>query len=1511
MTNGRIMNRESKVATNSFIGADVPANLVERYFVVVIHWKSGHIAKIVGLMCQPPTLPKDIIIGRTCGIHSDGICEVTCRINGLELWKSYIRCLKNGQWENPPSCVPRTRSPIIELIKCSHLPESIEDLSTCIRIKMAISASTSSSKSLCQTALDLFVKFGNCTEISEDCTVTCGTSTMTLFCLEEGSMYPQCIPPKLLKCPELKFAKLINCSREKDTSCKIQCPDGNFVPQEAICLPSGEWSPLPSCHARFQCASEPLPSDILFINTTCKTSQSISCRVGCQVYEYEPKNESYSKQVVFIKEAYCGPAGHWENLPDCQTAKLHFWNKRIDSSYCSDPEFDRNAILQNGCLTREGSICLLKCKEGYEPNGLFILRCLKKKWISEIRCSVIKKCQSLPGHLKFVCNCRKTAGLFCRVQCLSGIPRGSKTVYCSYSSKWMYLPLCLSKSYNKTSDCLPKFLPPYLKFVDKCTFKSGEICQVKCTARFVLVGLHFIVCRKGQWRNIPRCFPQKHSPFKLLKIQCEFPPSIPGNLKIIGICNRDGGVSCNLMCRDSRAKIIGPNATTCLPPGLWSRVEPCVGGKNYCSEPKLPKHLEFTSKCNGVEIGSKCAIRCKHHKQLQFTLICRNIEGWNRFPNCSCPPPHLKGPILANESCLSKYPGEYCNLKCKIGYILKKNAFIKCLNGLKWTSLPFCSKIMCPKPKLSKSLVFKEDCSSKSSGEYCFLECRENGTFPKANKIKCLDGLHWSILPICACPPPIITEELVFKTNCIHVVPSGNCTLSCKGHALLVGNPLITCRADMTWTNLPRCKKVFCSKPVVPSTVFLSEHCISKSPGEHCSVECGYSGRILGPNKITCLESLRWSSFPKCACPPPMLPDNLSLKENCSDKHPGERCSLACDKKKFAQDIDYIYCQNLTYNWGLFPTCKRKTCTKMKLPKTLSYVGDCSGIIPGKTCQVECKEGGKLHGSRYIKCINGVLWTSMPNCSCPSPDLPDNMEADANCNDIRIGERCRLKCRKPFHLTGKSDIVCQTNTRWTSTPVCKNIMCPVPDLPNYLDFYDDCSSKLIGQKCHLECKEGGTFIGSNTLICLKANNLFSWSPFPSCTCPPPALSNGLKSVENCDYKKRGETCSLACIGNAAIIGINYITCQNNTKWTSLPKCRNLFCFRPNPPKELLFQEDCSNKNIGDSCAFECRHGGKTIPNNTISCLTFKHWSAFPNCSCPSPVFPNNLHLLEDCSLKQPGEICRVTCKEKSLNLYHSSIRCGKDFRWGIFPSCKLKNCPKPVLPNYISLDDDCNSKKPGDVCKVVCKMGGISVGNDFIRCLRDLKWTSFPFCTCPSPKLRQGMLSIENCTFKIPGEKCRIKCHESLKLEGKSFVLCRNDNRWNIESKCHKKFCPKPNLPSHLLFNENCSLKSVKERCELLCKHGGELMKRSFIECYSSLKWSKFPQCTCPLPVLNKNLKFREEVCFNKTAGEKCLLKCKTKQKAPEKIYLRCLQGGTWTNLPKCTVSKKNKINLK
>ncbi|XP_071043879.1 P-selectin-like [Parasteatoda tepidariorum] len=230
----------------------------------------------------------------------------------------------------------------------------------------------------------------------------------------------------------------------------------------------------------------------------------------------------------------------------------------------------------------------------------------------------------------------------------------------------------------------------------------------------------------------------------------------------------------------------------------------------------------------------------------------------------------------------------------------------------------------------------------------------------------------------------------------------------------------------------------------------------------------------------------------------------------------------------------------------------------------------------------------------------------------------------------------------------------------------------------------------------------------------------------------------------------------------------------------------------------------------------------------------------------------------------------------------------------------MNHCLKPFLPNYLLFDEDCTSKTPGDVCKLICKRGGMFIADNYIRCLQPLMWTSYPLCTCPNPILKYGMHTIGNCKYKFPGETCSVKCQDNLKLEGKKRILCQNDTKWSEGPQCKVKLCPKHSLPSHLLLKENCSSKSVNERCELICKHGGERKHNRFIECYSNTKWSEFPTCFCSLPVLNKELKFRE-ACFNKSEGEKCFLKCKTKQKDPDKIFVRCLRGGLWTVLPSCS----------
>ncbi|XP_042905799.2 uncharacterized protein [Parasteatoda tepidariorum] len=1073
----------------------------------------------------------------------------------------------------------------------------------------------------------------------------------------------------------------------------------------------------------------------------------------------------------------------------------------------------------------------------------------------------------------------------------------------------MGLPRCLPENFYRTSNCNRNHLHPYIQFVDKCTFKERERCQVRCINQFVLIGQNFIICYKSRWINVPECFPNELSPYKLFSMRCAFPPPIPGNVRITGICSPNVGISCNLTCRDNpTAKISGPNATTCLFPGLWSKVKPCEGGKTYCPAPILPKHLEVISDCSGVETNSECNIRCKQRKELNFTLICRSIAGWNRYPNCPCPPPSIQDPLLLKEKCNLKYPGERCHLKCKRGYALEQTTTIRCLDQLEWTAFPVCTKLLCPKPKLTASLTFHENCASKMSGEYCQLECRERGLFVKEDKIKCIDGLFWTALPNCTCPLPKLSDNLEFISNCTSVMPYSTCSLTCKEYFYLVGHHFITCQENMKWSILPRCKKITCPEPLIPTTIFFSEDCTSKTFGEHCLLRCRYGGKLLGSNKITCKKEKKWSLFPKCACPPPVLIDYLLFAENCSTKFPGERCSLKCKKEFSSAGSIFILCQNDT-RWSPFPMCKRKPCIKNILPKSLEYVGDCAELFPGEKCEVECREGGKMHGVKYIQCIQGTSWTVLPDCSCPIPTLPDALEEDEDCKNVKVGERCYLKCKKTFRLKGKNYIICLSNTRWSPLPKCEKVFCPKPKLPKSLIFNEDCSFKSLGETCRLKCREGGDFLELNMLTCIENEDTVKWTSFPSCTCPSPMIDNDLKMVENCKFKIPGEICLLECVENSIIIGKSYISCQNNTKWSKLPICREVFCSKPILPNELIFREDCSSKVIGDACSLECRTGGRTIQDSKIYCITLTTWSSLPNCSCPPPFFPLNLNSLEDCSSKQPGQVCKVFCKEKFHYPANSHITCGANFRWNNFPSCNLRHCSKPVLPSYLQFDEDCSKKIPGNACRLLCKMEGEIAHGNKIKCLKQLKWTSFPICTCPNPNLSPGLLLTETCSFKTPGEICLIECQKNLELYGKNFVMCRNNFKWTIEPKCLKRNCSKPNLPSHLMFKENCSSKGVKERCELLCKHGGTMKGENYIECYSSLKWSEFPICFCPFPKLNEKLKFLDN-CFNKSAGDKCLLKCKSRLKTSEIVSIYCQEKGSWTSLPICSNTTCSTPNL-
>ncbi|GIZ02556.1 hypothetical protein CEXT_574951 [Caerostris extrusa] len=83
-----------------------------------------------------------------------------------------------------------------------------------------------------------------------------------------------------------------------------------------------------------------------------------------------------------------------------------------------------------------------------------------------------------------------------------------------------------------------------------------------------------------------------------------------------------------------------------------------------------------------------------------------------------------------------------------------------------------------------------------------------------------------------------------------------------------------------------------------------------------------------------------------------------------------------------------------------------------------------------------------------------------------------------------------MKCKNNFTLIGKPFAICQDSTLWSDLPKCEKIVqqkkpCIKIKLQNGLSYKKDCSSKLPGESCKLECEKGGKIIGNDKIILSK------------------------------------------------------------------------------------------------------------------------------------------------------------------------------------------------------------------------------------------------------------------------------------------------------------------------------------------------------------------------------------------------------------------------------------------
>ncbi|XP_054723244.1 sushi, von Willebrand factor type A, EGF and pentraxin domain-containing protein 1-like [Uloborus diversus] len=1101
-------------------------------------------------ICSIPMLTEGLMFTENCSSKLEGQnCQLRCKYGGKLLHRNYITCINETFWSPLPSCTcpPFQDQNLMTLGDCSvkHAGETCN--LSCEEGKILTGNSMVSCQSngtwdyqpSCRTAICMTPKLeGTPLHFKENCSFKSPRESCKLGCNNDGVVIGtnsiECINERewsalpLCACNEPKLENTtktrVNCNgTTPGTACQLECTKKGteFKSKDFIvCQNNITWDDAPVCE-NIICPDPILPEILVFEQDCTNRVANDKCTVKCK-----EGGKMLGESII-----QCIEGVSWTLAPDCS---------------CPEPELKPGLEFKNNCSQkRRTETCTLGCKGGLQLLGTTYLTCLNNtKWSPQPDCQRIS-CPnpSLPAFLAFNGSCVSDAtGDMCRLKCKNGgklvgndFMSGNAFITCNDNTEWSPLPSCAKIMCPK-----PFLSDELLEFQENCKF-IGETCRLKCKKGGKIIGNATIICGKNtSWTGFPDC-------------SCPA-PGLGAYQKAKGDCSETlpGGV-CRLECIKTGTEFKGKDFIVCQNNTMWEDAPSCEN--IICPDPVLPEILIFEQDCTNKVANDKCTVKCKEGGKIFGKSFIQCIEGvsWTSAPDCSCPEPELKQGLEFKNNCSQKRRNETCTLGCKVGLQILGKKFLTCQNNTKWSPQPDCQRISCPNPSLPTFLALNGSCVSDANGDMCRLKCQNGGKLLGNDFMRCTDGRNWSEKPVCTCPRPAARQNVEIRERCDQKKPGDQCRVGCKPKFQIEGPNFIKCQSNGQWNQLPQCKRTECIAPNVSTVLETNENCSNKKINESCHLKCKKGGSILGAASVKCLNSGRWSRFPKCSCPVPQLSELLEAKENCSLKEPKQKCEIQCKQNYRLSGNAFITCNNNT-EWSPLPACMKIVCAKPSLSDVLlEFKENCAVKYAGDSSQLKCKSNSSLIGSGDIKCLPNSTWTEMPKCGCPKLIPRGELETAENCTEKRKGETCLLKCKKNFELTSrKNRISCLDNAQWESLPTCRKKICSSSALSSEILDFIGCASKGIGETCEVKCKKRGEMIGSNKITCI---NETSWTSFPDCKCPVPALGNKLRATEDCKSKKRGEKCTLTCEEDYQLEGRSFIICKNDTAWDTPPSCK--------------------------------------------------------------------------------------------------------------------------------------------------------------------------------------------------------------------------------------------------------------------------------------------------------------------------------------------------------------------
>uniref|UniRef100_A0A8C1BJE7 Sushi domain-containing protein n=1 Tax=Cyprinus carpio carpio TaxID=630221 RepID=A0A8C1BJE7_CYPCA len=798
-------------------------------------------------------------------------------------------------------------------------------------------------------------------------------------------------------------------------------------------------------------------------------------------------------------------------------------------------------------------------------------------------------------------------------------------------------------------------------------------------------------------------------------------------------------------------------------------------------------------------------------------------------------------------------------------------------------------------------------------------------------KLKCEKG-EWkkSIERPCAkkkCGHPGDTQNGDFKlTEGTEFVFGATVVYTCKkGYEMASRINQRTCRIQ-GWDNaVPVCEVVKCPAISTDGEVTASGNTEEGRYGDVIHFECVSSDKMIdGSSDIHCEETGKWSDVvPNCkdiTCIAPVIPNgyvvqpqpeyqkDATLRYKCNETFKPREGIPRCAK----------------FGWTLKPECDEVTCELKSTTFGVKKIKPHGKTIfrVGESVEITCSEKhwffGSKEDSRSFTCKDNGVWDYEPVCAEITCETPYDQNVYRPyyyfIGDKKLGAITSYRCESGYRQTA-AKATC-TRDGWTPKPLCAEIVCAAPNIPNAEIDGGQRENYKINSRIQYKCRSG---FEPEEPVQITCDSQGQWTGIQQCTkmCAAPNIPNAeiQRGHQRPNYRINSRI-QYKCHPGFEPEQPFHITCDSQAQWTGIQQCTKM----PKLCLELFLENGFiySHPSNKEEIFYSCKTGYKPFTGNWWDSVTCRKGSQFDEPRCireeECGALPSVHHGKLTLTLHDP-ETADVECDPGYMST-DRSIKCTNG-RWKK-PVCKeVVRCGiPPNVENAVITSKPEEFYPDGSNLTYVCRSLYLISGESTVSC-RNGTWEKTPTCqeTKCNANLSENMRSDEHWGSEVsvrPGQTITLSCvGKGYTLQGQREITCQSNGEWSSAiPKCEETKC-NANLSENMRSDEHWGSEvSVRpgQTITLSCVgRGYTLQGQEKITCQSNGEWSSaIPKCeeTKCNANLSENMRSDEhrgsEVSVR--PGETITLSCVGRGytlQGQEKIT--CQPHGEWSSpFPKC-----------